>query len=210
MSLDIKSQVIITQDSTQVVESLKAKANDYRVIIIQEESKAFSVDDAKEAIAKAYIASEIPTLIILIAKIFSPIVQSKLLKIIEEPPPKTDFILITQSKSTILPTIKSRLPIATLYNSNEEQLDSIDVISLNLQSVYDFIQKHKRTSAKEVKIIIEQITKDTIKSNLYNIDQKTLNIFSEAIKVLDMGSPASFVLSAVLIKLLAKKKKPNR
>jgi DNA polymerase-3 subunit delta' len=210
MSLDIKSQVIITQDSTQVVESLKAKAKDYRVIIIQEESKAFSVDDAKEAIAKAYIASEIPTLIILIAKIFSPIVQSKLLKIIEEPPPKTDFILITQSKSTILPTIKSRLPIATLYNSNEEQLDSIDVISLNLQSVYDFIQKHKRTSAKEVKIIIEQITKDTIKSNLYNIDQKTLNIFSEAIKVLDMGSPASFVLSAVLIKLLAKKKKPNR
>jgi DNA polymerase-3 subunit delta' len=210
MSLDIKSQVIITQDSNQALESLKAKAKDHRVIIIQEESKAFGVDDAKEAIAKAYIASEIPTLIILIAKIFSPIVQNKLLKIIEEPPPKTDFILITQSKSTILPTIKSRLPIATLYNSNEEQLDSIDVISLNLQSVYDFIQKHKRTSAKEVKIIIEQITKDTIKSNQYNIDDKTLNLFSDSIQALDMGSPASFVLSTVLLKLLAKKKKPNR
>jgi len=210
MSLDIKSQVIITQDSNQALESLKAKAKDHRVIIIQEESKAFGVDDAKEAIAKAYIASEIPTLIILIAKIFSPIVQNKLLKIIEEPPPKTDFILITQSKSTILPTIKSRLPIATLYNSNEEQLDSIDIISLNLQSVYDFIQKHKRTSAKEVKIIIEQITKDTIKSNQYNIDDKTLNLFSDSIQALDMGSPASFVLSTVLLKLLAKKKKPNR
>jgi len=54
MSLDIKSQVIITQDSNQALESLKAKAKDHRVIIIQEESKAFGVDDAKEAIAKAY------------------------------------------------------------------------------------------------------------------------------------------------------------
>ena len=210
MSLDIKSQVIITQDSTQVVESLKTKTNSHRVIIIQEESKAFGVDDAKEAIAKAYIASEIPTIIILIAKIFSPVVQSKLLKIIEEPPPKTDFILITQSKSTILPTIKSRLPITVLNDTQDSQIDSIDVSSLNLQSVYDFIQKHKRTSAKETKIIIEQITKDTLKSNQYNIDDKTLNLFSDSIQALDMGSPASFVLSAVLLKLLAKKKKPNR
>jgi DNA polymerase-3 subunit delta' len=76
--------------------------------------------------------------------------------------------------------------------------------------VYDFIQKHKRTSAKDIKIIIEQITKDTLKSNQYNVDDKTLNLFSDAIKALDMGSPASFVLSTVLLKLLAKKKKPNR
>jgi DNA polymerase-3 subunit delta' len=210
MSLDIKSQVIITQDTDTTIESIKTKAKDYRLIIIQEESKAFSVDDAKEAIAKAYIASDIPTIIILVAKIFSPIVQNKLLKIIEEPPAKTDFILITQSKSTILPTIKSRLPITILDNNTSDISDSIDVASLNLQSVYDFIQKHKRTNAKDTKIIIEHIIKDALKSKHYNLDEKTLKLFGNSIVALDMGSPASFVLSAVLLKLLAKKKKPNR
>ena len=53
------------------------------------------------------MASEEITVIILAAQTFSPLVQNKLLKVIEEPPKNKEFILITESKSTVLNTIKS-------------------------------------------------------------------------------------------------------
>ncbi|HHD79267.1 MAG TPA: DNA polymerase III subunit delta', partial [Epsilonproteobacteria bacterium] len=41
----------------------------------------------------------------------------------------------------------------------------------------------------------------------YNIDEKTLTLFSNSYVALDMGSPPQFVLNALLLKLLARKKR---
>ena len=200
------SQVIISSDIDDTVKKLEALQENERFIhIIKEDT--FLVEDAKLAIEKAYMASEETTIIILGAKTFSPVVQNKLLKVIEEPPPKKEFILITPSKATILDTIRSRLPIVVISQDKEEEVLDLDIKQLSLATVYDFVQTHKRTDTKVMKLLIESIGKEAIRSQKYDLDEKTLSLFSNAYIALDMGSPPQFILNTVLLKLLARKKR---
>ncbi len=201
------SQVIITSKRDETIAILEGLKNSEQFVKILEEEKIFSVDDAKHVIEKAYMASEETTVIILSAKTFSPIVQNKLLKIIEEPPKNKEFILITESKSTILDTIRSRLPITILLDTKEEEDLGLDVKKLSLSSVYEFIQIHKRSNAKEMTGIVESISKKSMVSGIYDLDKKTLSLFRDCYIALDMGSPPQFVLNTLLLKLLARKKR---
>ncbi len=210
--MTLTSQVLISSDIAGTIEKLRALRQDERLVeIVKLDPKddTFKVEDAKIAIEKAYMASEEITIIILAAKTFSPIVQNKLLKVIEEPPKNKEFILITASKATILPTIRSRLPIKVLSERIEEEVLGLDVAQLTLASVYDFVQSHKRTDAKEMKRIVEHIGKEAMHSGRYNLDEKTLGLLSNAFKALDVGSPPQFVLITLLLKLLAKKKRTS-
>ena len=200
------SQVIISSDIDDTVIQLEGlQQNERFVKIIKEDT--FLVEDAKLAIEKAHMASEETTVIIIAAKTFSPVVQNKLLKVIEEPPPKKEFILITPSKATILDTIRSRLPITVRSSYREEEELALDVAQLSLAMVYDFVQTHKRTDAKAMKGLVERISKEAIHSEGYNLDEKTLTLFSNAFIALDVGSPPPFVLNTLLLKLLARKKR---
>ena len=200
------SQVIISSDIDDTVIQLEGlQQNERFVKIIKEDT--FLVEDAKLAIEKSYMASEETTIIIIAAKSFSPVVQNKLLKVIEEPPPKKEFILITPSKATILDTIRSRLPITVLAQHTEEEKLELDLSQLSLATVYDFVQTHKRTDAKAMKLLVERISKAAIHSQAYNLDEKTLTLFSNTFIALDVGSPPQFVLNTLLLKLLARKKR---
>ena len=207
MSLTLTSQVIVSSDIEDTIATLEALQTDERIVKILEEEKSFGVDDAKEVIAKAYMASEETTVIILGAKVFSPVVQNKLLKVIEEPPKNKEFILITQSKSTILDTIRSRLPIKVLIKDIEVLDIGLNIKQLSLASVYAFTQEHKRTNAKDMALLLEHIAKEAMISDSYNLDEKTLMLFSDCYVALDMGSPPQFVLNTLLLKLLARKKR---
>jgi DNA polymerase-3 subunit delta' len=208
--MTLNSQVLISSDIEKTIDKLRSLRTDERfveIIKLDPKDDTFKVEDAKLAIEKAYMASEETAVIILAAKSFSPIVQNKLLKIIEEPPPKKEFILITPSKATILPTIRSRLPIKVLSEEIEREALGLDVSQLNLSSVYTFVQEHKRTDAKRMKQIVERISKEAMQSGRYDLDEKTLQLFSNAFIALDVGSPPQFVLNALLLKLLAKRRK---
>ena len=208
--MTLTSQVLISSDIAGTIEKLRALQQDERfveIVKLDPKDDSFKVEDAKLAIEKAYMASEEITVLILAAKTFSPIVQNKLLKVIEEPPRNKEFILITASKATILPTIRSRLPIKILSETVEEEMLGLDVAHLTLSAVYDFVQTHKRTDAKEMKRIVERIGKEAMHSGRYNLNEKTLELLSNAFRALDVGSPPQFVLTTLLLKLLAKKKR---
>ena len=179
-------------------------SNIHRIVGVK---PSFTLADAKIVVEKAYMASEEITVIILVAKTFSTDVQNKLLKILEEPPKNKEFIILTESKSAILPTVKSRMPVIILHNEKAFEDLGLDLKQLSLQSVYDFSQKHKRTDSKTMTVIVERLSKEAMLSDSYNLDAKTLTLFSNAFKALDMGSPASFVLNTLLLKLLARKKR---
>ena len=200
------SQVLITSIFEETIAALESKQTTERFIKIVKED-AFLVEDVKLAIEKAYMASEETTVIILAAKTFSPVVQNKLLKVIEEPPPKKEFIILTPSKATILDTIRSRLPISVLSEEKEEEALGLELKQLSLGTVYEFIQTHKRTDAKEMKLLVERISKAAVQSQNYDLDEKTLSLFSNAFVALDVGSPPAFVLNTLLLKLLARKKR---
>ena len=208
--MTLTSQVLISSDIAGTIEQLRSLRKGERfveIVKLDPKDDTFKVEDAKLAIEKAYMASEEITVIILAAKTFSPIVQNKLLKVIEEPPRNKEFILITASKATILPTIRSRLPIKILSETVEEELLGLDVAQLTLLAVYEFVQTHKRTDAKAMKRIVERIGKEAIASGRYNLDQKSLDLISNAYVALDVGSPPQFVLITLLLKLLAKKRR---
>lgn len=204
--LQLTSQVIITSNIEEAIASFERQKENERIIkIVKEDS--FLVEDAVLAVEKAYLASEETTVIILAAKHFSPVVQNKLLKVIEEPPPNKEFVIITPSKATILATIRSRLPVHVLNESRGKEVLGLDVTQLSLGTVYAFVQEHKRTSTVQMIKIIEQLSKEAMHSGRFNLDEKTLDLFSNAFRALDMGSPPSFVLNTLLLKLLAKKKR---
>ncbi|MBL0721486.1 MAG: DNA polymerase III subunit delta', partial [Sulfurovum sp.] len=173
------SQVIITQYPEETILRLESLTTNKRVFKIVKDEK-FLVEDVKLVIEKAYISSSVPTIIILSAKEFSAIIQNRLLKVIEEPPKGVEFILITRSKSTILPTIRSRIPIEVLKESVEKELCELDMKRLNLVIVYEFVKKHKRVSGRDAQILVERIHIEAIKSNSFNLDYNTLELFAKS------------------------------
>lgn len=203
--MKLSSQVIITTHIEKMIDRLEALRAGERIVKIIKEEK-FLVEDAQLAIEKAYMASEEKTIVVLAARDFPPLIQNKLLKVIEEPPPRVEFILITLSKATILPTIRSRLPISVFREEQEVEIFELDLRQLDLASVYAFVQKHKHIDTVKAKYLVEKISTEAMQSQRYNLDEKTLQLFYNSFKALDMGSPPQFVLMTILLKLLAKKK----
>ena len=205
----LTSQVIITSRFEETIADLKgvAQEGEWFEVIRPDEGKTFQVKDAKHAIDKAYIRSDVRKIVILVAEVFSDVVQNKLLKAIEEPPPGTEFILITPTKSTLLPTIRSRLPITVLEEEDAREALSLDMDRLDVRSVYTFIQEHKRIDTVGAKRLLEQIATAAIRSRRYRLDERTLDHLRDSRLALDKGSPASFVLTGALLKLLARKKR---
>ena len=204
--------VFITHRADTLIEKLEQlRTNELFTIIRSEDNKGkakeFLVEHAQEAIAKAYIASESLNYIILVAPRFSEIAQNRLLKVIEEPPRNKAFILITSSKSSLLPTIQSRLPVTVLSEEQVSKELNFDLVNLNLARAYEFIQANSRLSSVECKELVEQISLHAMKSGKYNLDESTLKLFSDSIKALEVGSPTSFILNTLLLKLLAKKRR---
>ena len=210
--MTLASGIIITHQPDVVLKELELKKTIELFTIIRSEDdkgkpKEFLVEHAQEAISKAYIASENLNYIILIAPKFSDVSQNRLLKILEEPPRNKAFIIISESKSALLDTIQSRLPIIVLNDNIREETLSLDLENLNLAKVYEFAQENNRISSTECKVLVEKISLQAMKSGQYNLDEATLRVFSDCIKALDVGSPVTFILNTLLLKLLAKKKR---
>jgi len=194
--------IYITQNFTKIVEDIKRECE--LVTIIDSGSREFLVEHAKEAIKRAYITTPKLETIILISPKFSIIAQNKLLKILEEPPENKEFILITKSKSSLLPTIKSRLPIKNLNRVRKDIDLKLDLENLDLEEIYNFLKEHKRVSKLEAKEIVESISISIIKSDRYRVDSKLLKSFSNYIKALEVGTNPTFILTGMFLKLLNK------
>jgi len=208
----LSSGIIITHQADKVMAELEGlRSNELFTVIrsvdAKDKPKEFLVEHAQEAIAKAYIASEGLNYIILIAPRFSDIAQNRLLKVIEEPPKNKAFILITESKSALLDTIQSRMPVTVLNDMQSEKPFNLEIENLNLGKVYKFVQENSRVSAVECKALVEKISLEAMKSQKFNLDEGTLKLFSDSIKALEVGSPTTFILNTLLLKLLAKKKR---
>ena len=210
--MTLASGIIITHQVDAILNELEAKRTNELFTVIRSEddkgkAKEFLVEHAQLTIQKAYIASSELNYIILIAPKFSDVSQNRLLKILEEPPRNKAFIIITESKSALLDTIQSRMPVTVLNERREEETFSLDLQNLNLAKVYEFIQANSRISSSECKVLVEKVSLSAMKSEKYNLDESTLQVFSNCIKALDVGSPTTFVLNTLFLKLLAKKKK---
>ncbi|WP_281950636.1 DNA polymerase III subunit delta' [Nitrosophilus kaiyonis] len=201
--IELKSQIVISDDFEEIKEYLKERINPQYLHII--ENDEFKVEDSKEAVKEAYLASENEKFIALIANRFNIYSQNALLKILEEPPKNINFIIVTKSKSALLPTIRSRLPVTNIKKNISKEID-IDIKNIDLKYVYDFLQKNRKLEKTEAKNIIENLLKKAIEADL-KLKESEIDQFSNSIKLIELNSNISNVLTTLFLIILDAKRR---
>ena len=175
-------------------------------VIKNEEKDEFLLIQATLAIKESYIASNDKKYIFLCGSTFRKEAQNSLLKVLEEPPKNVIFIIITNSKSSILPTIYSRIPYKYLKKSILKKESNLNINKLDLKDIYNFLKENQKISKNEAKEVVESILLKANSQNL-KLSQKQLEFFSKSIKLLDLNSRPINVLTALLLSLANQRNK---
>jgi len=194
-----RNTLCIVDDIDEFIEELKSKLPlNFTRVIKNSKSNDFLILDANNAIKEAYIASDEIKYIILCGEIFRNEAQNALLKILEETLDNIVFILVTNSKSTILPTIISRLFIKNLKKPHKIEKFELSLKSLELKDIYDFLNQHKKISKEEGVKYIESILY-SINIEKINLDTRTLDKISNGIKLLHLNSDPKTIITSILL-----------
>ena len=152
------STVLIINDINQTLNELLPFYSSHNVRIIKNEEKdEFQISQAIQAIKESYIASNEDKYIFLCGSTFRKEAQNSLLKVLEEPPRNVIFIILTSSKSSILPTIYSRIPFKYLKTSSIKDEIMLNLSKLDLKDIYLFLKENQKISKNEAKNVIESI-----------------------------------------------------
>jgi len=193
------SHIIISSSVEEEVEKLKQSLHPQRVVPFYKDD--FLIDDAREAIREAYIAEAKVKIIILAGKTFNEASQNALLKVLEEPPRNIEFIIIVESKSSLLPTVRSRLPLIS-HSQKKEALElELSLKKLELSSLFDFIKAYERTPKHEAKELIEALYHKAIEEGL-SLSSNQLESFETAYKLVGLNARLNSILSMLLMKFI--------
>ena len=178
--IDYSSILIVNDIEATLAELLPNYPMHSTRIIKNEEKEEFLIAQATATIKEAYIATSEKKYIFLCGSTFRKEAQNSLLKILEEPPKNVIFIIITNSKSSLLPTIYSRLPYKYLKKSVAKNESILDINKLDLKDIYNFLKENQKISKQEAKDIIESIL-IKVNSQKIKLSHKELDLFSKSI-----------------------------
>lgn len=173
-------------------------------IIRNEEKDDFLIAQAQAAIKEAYLSSNSLKYIILCGSSFRVEAQNSLLKVLEEPPKNIVFIIITTSKSNILPTILSRMPHKFLKKRVDRVELNFDFLKMDLKDLYAFLKENQKITKKDAKELIES-SLYKINSQNIKLNQKELEAFSNAIKLLELNSRPIHILTTLFLTIIQRK-----
>ncbi len=165
----------------------------------------FLIEDAKMVIKEAYISEEKKKYLIIGAKTFRTETQNSLLKILEESPKNIIFLLISQSKSNFLPTIRSRLPILFVKEKKQREKIDIDLAKMTLKDIFEYTKKYQRISKSELKDMIQNIFYSAIFEYKIYFDQQEITIFENALQLAELNTRGNFLLNSILLTIFNKK-----
>ena len=201
------SSILIVNDIESTLEELLPKYPLHSTRIIKNEEKdEFLIAQATQAIKEAYIATNSKKYLFLCGTTFRKEAQNSLLKVLEEPPRNIVFIIITNSKTAILPTIYSRLPYKYLKKSVVKNEIPLNISKLDLKDIYNFLKDNQKISKNEAKDIVEAILLK-VNSQKIKLSQKELDFFSKSIKLLELNSRPINVLTTLLLSIANQKNK---
>ncbi len=201
------NKIVVTSD----FESLKAKLesefgiNNLRFFI----SDDFLLENAKEAIAEAYIAEKDEKILVIHANSFRTEAQNALLKIIEEPPRNIKFIIATQSKNLLLPTIRSRMLIENNLTKKPKITLDLNLKTLSLKEITSFIdqkiadEQAQKFGKNELKELVGVIVTKAVDSG-YKFSGDEMDYFFSLIKLADLNAKSHAVLTPLLLTIFQK------
>ena len=194
-----RSEIVITDDVEAYAEELKEEHSSGRIVLFVREK--FLIEDAKAVIAEAYISEEREKHLVIAAREYNIYSQNALLKILEDPPKNIIFTLVSPSKSALLPTIRSRLPVRKEQTKTSLPELSIDLRRLDLQSVFEFVSKYKNSSRNELKELIEALYIQALKQGV-QLKEREIENFDTAYRLVELNARGASVLLLILMGLL--------
>jgi DNA polymerase III subunit delta' len=199
-----KSHILISSDIESNYERLKSELHPSRVVGFIEDGD-FKLEHARAVISEAYISESQTKYIILGANNFNIISQNALLKVLEEPPKNVEFIIISSTKSNLLPTVRSRLPIV-----KGEVSHNVDEVKLNLSRIdygeyFAFLKEHSRIGKSEAKDLIEALYNRAVVVDKLLLSHRQLDNFDKAYRLLELNSRPQNVLAMILMSFVGEK-----
>lgn len=201
------STILVVNEITQTINELVKTLPLHSARIIRNEqsvSDEFLIAQSNATIKEAYIATNSTKYILLCGAVFRKEAQNALLKVLEEPPLNIVFVIVTTSKSSLLPTIISRLPLKYLKTKMPARVCELDILTLDLKQVYAFLKENQKISKQEAKEFIEALMIQ-INTKKIRLSQKELESFSTSIKLLELNSRPINVLTTILLTLIHSK-----
>ena len=165
-----------------------------------------NMEMVRKIIDESYIANDEEKTILIAAESFNIPSQNALLKILEEPPNDVVFILLAKQKSLFLPTIRSRLPIINALTKEKLSPFVLDVKTLNLKKVYEFLkERQKEFKDPKLKSEIQSLFLDCVENGM-TFNTKEMKMFEEAIIWEGQYARGHYIFLPLLMMILEKKR----
>jgi len=192
-----KSHILISSEIESEYERLKEELHPHRVVPFLEDE--FKIENAKAVIAEAYISESQTKYIVMGAQNFNVVSQNSLLKVLEEPPRNIEFIIISPTKSNLLPTVRSRLPILKGENHSSTLELDLNLARIDYAQVFAFLKEHSRTKKTEAKLLVEALYKRATVTDMLVLSKTQLDNFDKAYRLLELNSRPQSVLGMLVM-----------
>jgi len=202
---NVKGHILIAADIEAEAQTLVNSLKPFRAVefVITEES--FKIEHAKAVLAEAYISESQTKYIIIGAHEITDVAQNSLLKLLEEPPKNIEFIIISPTKSNLLPTVRSRLPIVKHSSGHAALSIELSLARLDYKEVFDFLKEHARTKKDEARVLVEALFYRATVVDALILNETQLENFDRAYRLLTLNARPQSVL-AMLLMSFAKEK----
>ena len=197
------SRILVCKNSEKAKEYLQETYGGMRHLWYEKED--FLLDDAKELIKEAYIAEVSTKYLIVLSRTYRMEAQNALLKILEEPPAHIVFILVAPSKTALLPTVRSRLPLEELNATYERIHSGLNLKRLDLGVVYSFVQTHHNLDKNSLKEMVQAIVYEAIHEHGLRFSERELEHFQKLVHLCELNTRAQTVLISLLLSILQRK-----
>jgi len=191
------AHIYISTDIHGALEELIERFKSYRVVSFVEET--FKLEHAKAVVAESYISESQTKYIIFGGLSFTNEAQNSLLKVLEEPPKNIEFIILSPTKSNLLPTVRSRLPIIMGEVTHEGKSIDINLSRIDYGELFSFLKTNARVSKEEAKALVEAIYKRATQDDKLILSTSELDNFDMAYRLLNLNSRPQSVLALVLM-----------
>ena len=201
------NEIILSSDFELTKEQLVKKygINNLRFF----EKSEILLDDANLAKEEAQIAEKEQKVIVLLGYRFRVEAQNSLLLILEESPTNIKFILVSDSKNTFLPTIRSRLAIKN--ELEQTKLPVINLRNLDLKKLTTFIDEKVELEKKgefdkvALKNTLHAIVKESFKSGI-SFSQSELEYINKLMILVNLNTKSRAILTPLLLLISSKQK----
>jgi DNA polymerase-3 subunit delta' len=199
-----RSHIIISDRLEESFSMLQKELSGHRVVGFIKDD--FLVEDAKAVIAEAYISEEKTKYIVLGAKTFNIYSQNALLKVLEEPPRNIAFVIVAPSKSVLLPTVRSRLPIRKTHADHAVTAVDIRLGTLDLGTLFDFVKENERLAKHDAKALIEGLFHQASRVEDLILTPVQLEAFDKAYRLIERNARVQNVLLMLLMHFLPERR----